>query len=158
MGFVDFSGSGTKSWLLAWDSHGLVLALEQAPQWATLNCALLRSAFLLPAWKLHQLHTFSRVYGWCSATHLTRAATARCCRMSCWVQRCCSCQGETVTQSLLVWIGNTILLNLLHYTIWSVPHASEFSCRYWQGNIIPGWIRVFLFIILLQTGNDYTSL
>lgn len=42
MGFVDFSGSGTKSWLPARGSHGLVLALEQVPQWAALNQALLR--------------------------------------------------------------------------------------------------------------------
>lgn len=70
---------------------------------------------------------------------------------------CRSCQGEVVTQPSLVWARNTILLDLLRYTIWSVPRVSEFSCRYWQGNIILGWMRVFLFIILLQIGNDYAN-
>lgn len=74
MGFVDFSGSGTESWLLAWDSHRLVLALELAPRWEHYpNSAPLSTAALPEVLQSHILlgaPTALPLACWCSHSKL----------------------------------------------------------------------------------------
>lgn len=89
MGFVDFSGSGTESWLLAWDSHRLVLALELAPRWE------------------HYPNSAPLCLKCCSHTSLLGAPTAL--PLACW------CSHSKLLQE---WAGedagDTELLDLLH--------------------------------------------